>query len=115
VVPARPEEHAQVLSILERFEGAATARLAEAWLAEQPDTLSVVRDREGVAAYAYHVMHPTGSAMEERDPVTRAAWSTSRGTARPVRASRSTSPASSPAGASSSATSTPCSPGVSRR
>jgi hypothetical protein len=26
-----------------------------------------------VAAYAYHVMHPTGSAMEERDPVTRAA------------------------------------------
>jgi hypothetical protein len=73
VVPARREEHAQVLAIIEEFQGAATARLAEAWLAEQPDTLSVVRDREGVAAYAYHVMYPTGSAMEERDPVTRAA------------------------------------------
>jgi hypothetical protein len=72
VVPARREEHEQVLSIIEEFQGAATARLAEAWLAEQPDTLSVVRDRQGVAAYAYHVMHPTGSAMEERDPVTRA-------------------------------------------
>jgi hypothetical protein len=73
VVPARRDEHAQVLSILEGFEGAATARLAEAWLAEQPDTLSVVRDRQGVAAYAYHVLHPTGSALEDRDPVTRAA------------------------------------------
>jgi AAA ATPase domain len=73
VVPARREEHEQVLSIVEEFQGAATARLAEAWLAEQPDTLSVVRDREGVAAYTYHVLHPTGSAMEERDPVTRAA------------------------------------------
>jgi hypothetical protein len=27
----------------------------------------------GVAAYAYHVLHPTGSALEDRDPVTRAA------------------------------------------
>ena len=73
VVPARRDEHAQVLSILEGFEGAATARLAEAWLAEQPDTLSVVRDRQGVAASAYHVLHPTGSALKDRDPVTRAA------------------------------------------
>jgi AAA ATPase domain len=40
------------------------------WLAEQPDSLSVVRDGEGVLAFAYHVWHPTGSAMEDRDPVT---------------------------------------------
>jgi hypothetical protein len=72
VVPARREEHDQVLSMIEGFEGRAVARLAEAWLAEQPDSLSVVRDGEGVAAYAYHVLHPTGSAMETRDPVTRA-------------------------------------------
>jgi hypothetical protein len=58
--------------MIERFEGAGTARLAEAWLAEQPDALSVVRDREGVVAYAYHVLHPTGSTMEDRDPVARA-------------------------------------------
>ena len=72
VVPARREEQAQVLSILEGFAGAAAARLAEGWLAEQPDSLSVVRDGEGVLAFAYHVWHPTGSAMEDRDPVTRA-------------------------------------------
>ena len=73
VVPARRDEHGQVLAITEGFEGGASARLFEAWLAEQPDTLSVVRDRQGVAAYAYHVLHPTGSALEDRDPVTRAA------------------------------------------
>ena len=44
VVPRR-DEHAQVLSIMEGFEGGASARLFEAWLAEQPDTLSVIRDR----------------------------------------------------------------------
>ena len=72
VVPARRQDHDQVLSLIERFEGPATAQLAEGWLAEQPDALSVVRDGEGVAAFAYHVLHPTGSAMEHRDPVVRA-------------------------------------------
>lgn len=72
VVPARRQEHDQVLSIIEGFEGPASAQLAEGWLADQPDSLSVVRDSEGVAAFAYHVLHPTGSAMEHRDPVVRA-------------------------------------------
>jgi hypothetical protein len=72
VVPARREEHQQVLSLVEGFEGEASARLADRWLAEQPEFLSVVRDSQGVAGYAFHVIHPTGSPMEERDPVTRA-------------------------------------------
>ena len=72
VVPARREDHDQVLAIVERFEGAESARLAERWLAEQPELLSVVRDGEGVAGFGFHVMHPTGSPLEERDPVVRA-------------------------------------------
>jgi hypothetical protein len=72
VVPARPEERDEVLSLIKRFEGSASATLAAAWLAEQPDDLSVVRTDEGVGGYAYQVVHPTGSALEQRDPVARA-------------------------------------------
>jgi hypothetical protein len=72
VVPARPDEHDEVLSLVAGFEGPAAAELAGAWLAEQPDELSVVRTDQGVAGYAYHIFHPTGSAIEERDPVVRA-------------------------------------------
>ena len=43
VVPARPDERDEVLSLLEHFEGPASAELAAAWLAEVPDELSVVR------------------------------------------------------------------------
>jgi hypothetical protein len=73
VLPARPEERDEVVALIERFEGATSAELAEAWLAEQPEELSVVRGDDGVVGYAYHVFHPTGSSLEERDPVTRAA------------------------------------------
>jgi hypothetical protein len=73
VVPARPGETAEVLSLIERFEGPASARLAEAWLSHQPGGLSVVRTEEGVRGYAYHIFSPTGSTLEERDPIMRAA------------------------------------------
>ena len=72
VVPARPDDHDQVCAIIERFEGPASAELARAWLAEQPDHLSVVRTGDGVAGFAYHVLCPSGSALEDRDPVVRA-------------------------------------------
>lgn len=73
LVPARREDHTAVLSLIERFEGQASAELAAAWLVEQPDELSVVRVDGEVAGYAFHVFHPTGSPLEERDPVMRAA------------------------------------------
>ena len=69
VVPARPDEHEAAVALIERFDGPADAELLRAWLAEQPATLSVVRTTGGLAATAYHVMHPTGSGLEERDPV----------------------------------------------
>jgi hypothetical protein len=72
VVPARPDEHDQVCSIIERFEGPASADLARGWLDEQPDHLSVVRTGDGVAGFAYHLTCPGGGAMEDRDPAVRA-------------------------------------------
>jgi hypothetical protein len=72
VAPARPEEHDQVCSMIERFEGSASAELAGAWLDERPEHLSVVRAGGGVTGFAYHVFCPTGSALEDRDPVVRA-------------------------------------------
>ncbi len=71
VVPARREDHEPALSLIAHFEGPQSARLAERWFAEQPESLSVVRDSEGVASFVFHVIHPTGSPMEDGDPVTR--------------------------------------------
>jgi hypothetical protein len=72
VVTARPDEHDQVCSIIEKFEGSTSADLARSWLSERPEALSVVRTSDGVAGLAYHVLCPTGSGLEDRDPVVRA-------------------------------------------
>jgi hypothetical protein len=72
VVAGRADEHDEVCSIIERFEGPASARLARSWLSELPAPLSVVRSGDGVAGFAYHVLCPTGSTLEDRDPVVRA-------------------------------------------
>jgi hypothetical protein len=72
VIPARADEHDDVCSIINRFEGQTSADLARAWLTEQPEHLSVVRVDNAVAAFAYHLLCPSGSAMEDRDPVVRA-------------------------------------------
>ncbi|WP_426505560.1 hypothetical protein ACPPVO_47670 [Dactylosporangium sp. McL0621] len=72
VVPARPDEHDQVCATIERCEGPASADLARAWLSEQPERLSVVRTGDRVAGFAHHVLCPSGSPLEDRDPVVRA-------------------------------------------
>ncbi|HZM84705.1 MAG TPA: AAA family ATPase [Candidatus Limnocylindrales bacterium] len=72
VAPARRSEHDQVSSIIERFEGQASADLARAWLREQPAQLAVVRTADGVAGFLYHLFCPSGSMLEDRDPVVRA-------------------------------------------
>jgi RecA/RadA recombinase len=72
VVPARPDEYEQLVSIIERGGGSASAAIAERWFADQPDRTSVVRTEDGIAGFAYHIFCPTGSAMEDRDPVVRA-------------------------------------------
>jgi hypothetical protein len=72
VVAARPDDHDLVCSIIEHFEGPASAQLARSWLGEQSDLLRVVRVGDGVAGFAYHALCPSGGAMEDRDPVVRA-------------------------------------------
>ncbi len=72
LAPGRPEDHEAVVSTIERFQGADSAALFRAWLAEQPGQLSVVRTEEGLAGFAFHALHPTGAPIVERDPVTRA-------------------------------------------
>lgn len=72
VVPARPDEHEQVCSLIERFEGQASAALARGWLGEQPDHLSVVRTGDGITGFAHHLFYPSGGTMEHRDPAVRA-------------------------------------------
>jgi hypothetical protein len=71
VVPGRPDEHAEVIALTERDFGPASARVLEGWLAEYPQPLNVVRTPTGIGGFAYRVVHPTGSTMEDRDPVTR--------------------------------------------
>ncbi|GGN51512.1 hypothetical protein FHR83_009314 [Actinoplanes campanulatus] len=72
VVTARPDEHDQVCDVIERFEGPASADLARAWLTVQPQQLSVVRSAGRVAGLALNLLCPTGSGLEEQDPVVRA-------------------------------------------
>src|SRR4029453_12345762 len=52
VMPAHPDDHVQVCAVIERFEGAASADLARAWLSERPEHLSVIRSGGGVAGFA---------------------------------------------------------------
>jgi hypothetical protein len=72
VTPARPAEYGQVVSMVERTEGSASADLAEQWFADLPEHVNVVRTEEGIVGFAYHVFCPSGSVMEKRDPVVRA-------------------------------------------
>ena len=72
VVTGPPDDHDLVCAIIERFEGPASAQLARDWLGEQPEQLSVVRTGDGVAGFAEILLCPTGSVLEDRDPVVRA-------------------------------------------
>ena len=72
VVPARPEEHDQVLAIIEGFEGPAAPSSPRPGSPSSPTRSAWCATDEGVGGFAYHVLHPTGSALEDRDPVVRA-------------------------------------------
>lgn len=70
VSPARPDEHDQVCSIVERSQGPVSAGYARAWLREQPEQVSVVRADDRVAGFAVHLLCP--SPLDGDDPVVRA-------------------------------------------
>jgi hypothetical protein len=71
--PGRPEDHPQVVALVERVHGPANAELTRRWLAEQPDALQVVRQGGRVVAFALGVIVPTGSPLEREDPIVRTA------------------------------------------
>ena len=72
VVPAGPGDRGQVVTLLGENENAASAALATEWFDEIPDGLHVVRDHGLVRGFAYCLLLPTGSTLDERDPVVRA-------------------------------------------
>lgn len=72
VVPARPADLPAVYAMADKGFTPTSRRLLEEWATEVPSTVSVVRTAGGVAAFACNVAYPTGSTMEDRDPVVRA-------------------------------------------
>ena len=73
VLPGQPGDHADVLDLVERFDGPANTRLAARWLEAQPENLSVVRSPAGIAGFVLQVVYPTDPALIDDDPITRRA------------------------------------------
>jgi hypothetical protein len=71
--PGRPEDHPQIVTLVERIQGSADAELTSRWMAEQPDAVQVVRQGGRVVAFAVGVIVPTGSPLEREDPIVRTA------------------------------------------
>jgi hypothetical protein len=72
VGPAGPGEYAVLVPLIEQGDSAVAAELAEQWFTDQPDHLDVVRAEEGIVGFAHHLFCPSGSTLEDRDPVVRA-------------------------------------------
>ena len=73
VVPGSRDDHRAVLDMVERFEGLASAELAERWLDAQPENLFVAHTSGRLAGFALAVIHPADPSLCEGDPVVRTA------------------------------------------
>ncbi|MFF4259820.1 AAA family ATPase [Streptomyces sp. NPDC001663] len=71
VVAGRPEDHREVLEVIERFEGRPSAAVAERWLDAEPENLMVMRHPGGVAGFMFQVIYPTDPSLCAADPVVR--------------------------------------------
>jgi len=72
LLPGTPDDHPAVLEAVRRFEGPASAELAAAWLAVQPEGLGVVRGETGLLAFVLHLALPAATPGPD-DPVAQAA------------------------------------------
>ncbi|MEV6492723.1 ATP-binding protein, partial [Actinoplanes sp. NPDC051633] len=52
--------------------GPLSAAYAREWFAERPGGASVLRTTQGVGGFVYHTFCPSGSTLDDRDPVVRA-------------------------------------------
>lgn len=73
---ARPAELPDLVALVERYEGAASARLATHWFARQPQGINVIHDAEGHIAGFVMIIALNGATPEDIkvDPATDAAW-----------------------------------------
>lgn len=75
--PARGEDHDAILDLIDRHEGAASARVAAYWLDRQPEAFTVFRGPAGDEAMGF-VCHlrlgDTPGPETELDPVLAAVW-----------------------------------------
>jgi hypothetical protein len=83
----RDADRAELVTMVAAHEGAESARLAEQWLARQPEGVTVYRDEEGRAVGFIAMVALNQAKLEEvrDDPATRLAWEYLQRTA-PLRA-----------------------------
>jgi AAA ATPase-like protein len=81
----RSGDEEAIVTMVERFEGAESAAIAEHWLARQPAAFSVVRGRgpEVLGFSAQIALHEAGEEDFDRDPGARAVWAHAQGHAAP--------------------------------
>ena len=75
-VHARPEDHATILDLVRRHEGAESAAIAERWLARQPGGFVVLRHTNGAVRGFLALLDLTSASDEDRmaDPSVPAVW-----------------------------------------
>lgn len=72
VPKARPDEHDEIVRLVEENEGARSGALARRWINEQPDGVYRVRSVDGTAGFAVQVYLPASPGLLADDPVAQA-------------------------------------------
>ena len=74
---AERDDHEWILDLVQRWEGAASKKIAEMWLAVQPEAFFVLRDDDGAPRGFLGLIDLTRASAEQRagDPGAEAAWS----------------------------------------
>ena len=71
VVPGQPADGAEVQELIRSAQGDEAAGVCRRWLADQPESLWVVRGDDHLLSAAVHLVLPSGSPLEDDDPVVR--------------------------------------------
>jgi hypothetical protein len=66
---ATPQDHAEVVALVERYEGPDVACLAARWIEQQPRALYLLRTDTGIIAFAHHIYLPAPPDLVADDPV----------------------------------------------
>jgi hypothetical protein len=69
VLRAGPDDHAEIVALVERFEGAGPALLARRWIEQQPQGLYRLRSDRGIEGFSLQVYLPAPRSLVDSDPV----------------------------------------------